>query len=380
MKKSVFIISIISYIVSALMLFLDYPGVFAGFWILGMFVNEIKVANAFALAIFVIITLLTVLTLKYKNLIFVVRGLLVAITVMNLLTTFLNPEHLPLLLISIALLVISFFEENEIIITNTVTAEELENIKKEQAEEKTKSIIGNVVAFTVVPFVVLILTIIVLAIIPNESFENLKADYRNEMPTEYVSESIAENFNINNYEMLSSNWHIDYEVTEKINRTDGSHDYWTLNGTDNIVLEAFYDDWDMSVDEDIYIKKDYKFPDTTKSKVSKIVFSYNYFYTDEVICDFTEEEMSILRDLVINENFKEEDTRYFSKEELNESEKRWIFWQFENEENFYWQQGYLIRFETGEYYIRVDSSYYTLCKIPKSMHEKIEKLFADKEF
>ncbi len=380
MKKSVFITSIISYIVSILMLFLDYPGIFAGFWMLGMFVNDEPVANVLALVIFVAMMLVTLFTLKYKKLIYAVRGLLVAIVVTNILATLLNPEHWILLLISIAILVISFFEENEIIITNTVTTEELENIKKEQDEEKTESVIGNIISFTLIPFVVLTLTLLVLAIIPNESFENLKEDYRNEMPTAYVSESITEDFSIGNYEMLSSNWKFEYEVTEKINRTNGNYDYWTLNGTDNFVLEAFYDDWDMAVETDIYIKKDYKFPDTTKNKVSKIVLSYDYFYTDEVIPDFTEEEMSFLRDLVINENFKEEDTRYFSTEELDKSDRRCIFWQFEDEENLYWRQGYLIRFETGEYYIRVESSYYTLCKLPENIQSKLEKLFADKEF
>lgn len=325
MKKSVFITSIISYIVSILMLFLDYPGIFAGFWMLGMFVNDEPVANVLALVIFVAMMLVTLFTLKYKKLIYAVRGLLVAIVVTNILATFLNPEHWILLLISIVILVISFFEEKEIIITNTVTTEELEKIKKEQKEEKTNSIIGNIVSFTVVPFVVITLTLLVLAIIPNKSYENIKADYRNEMPTEYVSESITDDFTIGNYEMLSSNWHMDYEVTEKINRTNGNYDYWTLNGTDNFVLEAFYDDWDMAVETDIYIKKDYKFPDTTKNKVSKIVLSYDYFYTDEVIPDFTEEEMRFLRDLVINENFKEEDTRYFSTEELDKSDRRCIF-------------------------------------------------------
>lgn len=380
MKKSAFIISTITYIVSALMLFLDYPGIFAGFWMLGMFVNDEPVANVLALVIFVAMMLVTLFTLKYKKLIYAVRGLLVAIVVTNILATLLNPEHWILFLISIAILVISFFEENEIIITNTVTTEELENIKKEQDEEKTESVIGNIISFTLIPFVVLTLTLLVLAIIPNKSYENIKADYRNEMPTEYVSESITDDFTIGNYEMLSSNWHMDYEVTEKINRTNGNYDYWTLNGTDNFVLEAFYDDWDMAVETDIYIKKDYKFPDTTKNKVSKIVLSYNYFYTDEVSPDFTEEEMSFLRDLVINENFKEEDTRYFSTEELDKSDRRCIFWQFEDEENLYWRQGYLIRFETGEYYIRVESSYYTLCKLPENIQSKLEKLFADKEF
>jgi len=380
MKKSVFITSIISYIVSALMLFLHYPGIFAGFWMLGMFVNDEPVANVLALVMFVVITLVTLLTLKYKTLIYIVRGLLVTLVVSNFLGTLLNPEHLPLLLISIIILVISFFEENEIIITNTVTAEELENIKKEQKEEKTQSVLGNIFAFTVVPFVVLTLTLLVLAIIPNQSFENLKADYRSEMPTEYVSESIADNFTIGNYEVLSSKWHFNYEVTEKINRTDGTHDYWTLNGTDDFVLEAFYDDWDMAVDTDIYIKKNYEFPDPAKSKVSKAFFSDSYYDVGEDSIDLTEEEMTFLRNLVINENFKEEDTRYFSIEELNKSKKRWVFWQFEGEENLYCEHGHLIRFETGEYYLRVNSSYYTLCKIPENIQAKLEKLFANKEF
>lgn len=379
MKKSVFITSIISYIVSILMLFLDYPGIFAGFWMLGMFVNDEPVANVLALVIFVAMMLVTLFTLKYKKLIYAVRGLLVAIVVTNILATLLNPEHWILLLISIAILVISFFEENEIIITNTVTTEELENIKKEQDEEKTESVIGNIISFTLIPFVVLTLTLLVLAIIPNESFENLKEDYRNEMPTEYVSESITEDFSIGNYEMLSSNWNFEYEVTEKINRTNGDYDYWTLNGTDNFVFEAFYDSWDMAVETDIYIKKGYEFPDPTKSKVSKVFLSDNYYDVGEDSPDFTEEEMSFLRDLVINENFKE-DTQYFSQEELNKSKKRWIYWQFEGEENLYCEHGTLIRFEMGEYYIRVESSYYTLCKLPENIQSKLEKLFADKEF
>ena len=380
MKKSVFITSIISYIVSILMLFLNYPGIFAGFWMLGMFANDEPVANVLAIVIFVAMMLVTLFTLKYKKLIYAVRGLLVAIVVTNILATLLNPEQWILLLISIAILVISFFEENEIIITNTVTTEELENIKKEQDEEKTESVIGNIISFTLIPFVVLTLTLLVLALIPNKSFENLKEDYRNEMPTAYVSESITEDFSIGNYEMLSSNWKYEYEVTEKINRTNGDYDYWTLNGTDNFVLEAFYDSWDMAVETDIYIKKGYEFPDPTKSKVSKVFLSENYYDVGEDSPDFTEEEMSFLRDLVINENFKEEDTQYFSQEELNKSKKRWIYWQFEGEENLYCEHGTLIRFEMGEYYVRVDSSYYTLCKLPENIQSKLEKLFADKEF
>lgn len=384
MKESLFIVSVLIYIASLLLLMGLGPGVFTGTWFVGVFVNSQAFSVVSTLIIGVIMILFTYLARKVSiNFIYVVRGILLLLTISNALFIGWKPISCSIYFVAtVALLVMTYIKDNEYVIVTDLTQEELANIEKENKRERKHEIVGSLLGYFFVPIIVLVLLVGASPPVVEKNYEDLKNSYRVNLPTEMATEEQCNEFleNINNYEELWGPWYLDtVNITKMLKSDTDSDDYWMIGNNVDIVYHLFYDDWDDVADEYTLIRKDYKFPDVKIAKVSQIYFAANFSngYNKEkaVVIDLTEKEIEEIRHFIMEPNYDEGKTQYYDKEYFEHERKLDILWYFEGEDALYYECGEIIKTADGKYHLRASPSYYTVYTLPDEICEKLDAVW-----
>lgn len=383
MKENLFVVSVLIYIASLVLLMGLSPGVFTGIWFIGVFANSQPFSIISTLITGVIMILFTYLARKVSiNFIYIVRGILLLLAILNAFFIGWEPISCTIYFIAtVALLVMTFIKDNEYVIVTDLTQEELQNIEKENKRERKHEIVGSLLGFFLVPIIVFILLVGASSPIVDANMEKLKNSYRINMPSEMASEEQCNEFlaNIDNYENYYSSsytgtgcWSVDTDLIGKMLESDSNtDDYWMIGDNIDIVYHLFYDDWDNVADKHIIVRKDYKFPDPETAKVTKINFGYN----QEKNIDLTEEQIEEIRSFVMDKNYDESKTHDFNAEYFKNETGFYIYWYFENVDAIYYQCGKLIKTADGKYYLRANSSYYTVYVLPNEICEKLDAVW-----
>ncbi|MBR5544560.1 MAG: hypothetical protein IKU66_03715 [Clostridia bacterium] len=382
MRKSLYGISMVAYVISIITaLVWDFSVFFMGYHLIASFSGSDKYGKILTIVLTVIAMLFHTLAMfKSKKYICVTRGILFLGILFNILWLFISIDMALAAVIPTILLIFTFIEKTEYVITDTLTEEELAEIEKENKENKLNSVFGNIVSFFILPIVLSVVIVICAAPFALEVNNDLKEEYRKDLPAEMATEEQCNEFleNINNYEELGGNWYLDtLKVTKMLKSDSNSDDYWTVGDNLDIVYHLFYDDWDNVADDYTLIKKDYKFPDTETAKVSKICFAANfangYRKEDAVIIDLTEKEIEEIRYFIMEQNYDEGKTQYYDKEYYESERKLDILWYFEGEDALYYEYGEIIKTADGKYHLRAAPSYYTVYTLPDDICERLEK-------
>ncbi len=384
MKENLFIVSVLIYIASLVLLMGMSPGVFTGVWWIGVFANSQAFSVVSTLIIGAIMILFTHLARKVSiNFIYVVRGILLLSAILNAFFIGWEPISCSVYFIAtVALLVMTFIKDNEYIIVTDLTQEEKENIEKENKRERKHEIVGSLLGFFLVPIIVLILLAGASSPIVEKDYEELKNSYRVNLPSEMASEEQCNEFieNKGNYQELWGPWYLDtVNITKMLKSDNNSDDYWMIGNNLDIVYHLFYDDWDDVADEYTLIRKDYKFPDPKTAKVSKICFAANfangYRKEDAVIIYLTEKEIEEIRRFIMEPNYDEGKTQYHDKEYFEHERRLDILWYFEGEDALYYEYGEIIKTADGKYHLRATPSYYTVYTLSNEICEKLDKVW-----
>lgn len=383
MKEKLFIASIMIYIASLVLLMGLSPGVFTGIWWIGVFANSQPFSVISTLIIGVIMILFTYLARKVSiNFIYIVRGILLLLAILNAFSIGWEPISCSIYFIAtVALLVMSFIKDNEYVIVADLTQEEKENIEKENRREKEHEIVGSLLGFFLVPIIVVILLAGASAPVIEANYDELKNSYRKDLPSEMASEEQCNEFldNIDNYENYYSSsyfgtgsWSVDTELIGKMLKSNSnSDDYWMIGDDIDIVYHLFYDDWDNVADDHILIRSDYKFPDPSTAKVTKILFSYN---KDREI-ELTEKEMEEIYGFVMGNNYDESKAQYYDKEYFEDSTTFEILWYFEDEKALRYEYGDITKTTDGKYHLRSASADYISYTLSGEICEKLDKVW-----
>ncbi len=376
MKEKYFGVSVAIYLASLVLLTIYVPGVFTGLLFVGaMWTNNFAFS---AIWVFVLTAILISFThlarTKHINYIYIVRGILLLLLVLNAFCIAL-PEMIFGIISTIAtiiLLVLTFLRKNEYVLTNTIDAIELAELKRHNKSELKHEIIGSILGFLIVPIVLLFLFIVTAQPIANDNLEDLKNSYRVNMPSEMATEEQCNEFlaNIDKYENYYGPWQVDTDYIGKMLKSNSdTDDYWLIGDDVNFVYHLFYDDWDSAADEHILINGDYDFPDTATAKVTKIQFGYS----KQRKIDLTEEEIKEIREFIMFHNYDESKTVSYGMEYFEDEYKYDILWYFEGEDAIYYEYGELIRTADGKFYLRAAPSYYTVYILSDEICEKLEK-------
>lgn len=394
MSDALFTASVMIYLIS-LALLMVFPGVFTGLWFLGILLtNNMAFSVIWTLVLCAILIAFTHLARKKnKSFIYAVRGILFIMIIANAFCVDWEPVSCIIFLAaSIALFVMTFIMKTEKVLTNTITEEEAISIRNQNKCEMKHAIIGNLLGFTIVPVIILVLFGATAAPIAQANDEELKERYRVNMPSTIATEEQSKEFfdNIDNYQepynYIQNQWYVDTDlVTKMLKSNSNTNDYWMIGDTTDIVYHLFYDSWDNVADEHILIKNDYVYPKASTSKVAKICFANNFGHSynkeNAIIIDFTEEEINEIRGFTINNIYDEEKTEYFEEEYFEGEQTRDILWFFEGEDILYYECGKLVKTSDGKYYLRANSTYFNnLYVLSNEICEKIEIALGDNEF
>lgn len=355
MKKSLYGISMVAYAVSLFWsIAFDYA-IFIGFWFFGSLGGSDEYGRILTIVLTIIAMLFhTFAIFVNKKCIYVTRGILFLGSLYNILFLFIRIDMVLLLIAPIILLILTFIEKTEYVISDTLTQEELSNIEKENKEKKLNSAFGNMISFIILPIVLSTVMFVCGTPFATEEYNDLKESYRKDLPSEMASEEQCNEFieNKGNYQELWGPWYLDtVNITKMLKSDTDSDDYWMIGNSLDIVYHLFYDDWDDVADEYTLIRKDYKFLDPKTAKVSKICFAANfangYRKEDAVIIDLTEKEIEEIRHFIMEPNYDEGKTQYYDKEYFEYERKLDILWYFEGEDTLYYRYGEIIKTADG---------------------------------
>lgn len=381
MRKSLYGISMVAYAFSLVLTFCEGAPLLMGYYFWGSFGGSDEYGKILTIVLTVIAMLFhTLAIIRFKKCIYVTRGILALGSLLNISLLFVRIDMVLVLISPIILLVFTFIEKTEYVITDTLTEEELAEIEKENKENKLNSVFGNLVSFFILP--IILSTVILVCGIPFqlEAYDDLKERYRKDLPTEMATEEQCDEFRTTNYGYLGDGWYLDTTtVTKMLKSNSNTDDYWMIGDTPAIVYHLYYDSWDNAADEETLIRKDYKYPDPETAKVSKICFASNFAngYSKEnaVIIDLTEKEIDEVRDFIVFHNFDENKTKTFRKDYFEKDQTLDILWYFEGEDALYYQYGEIIKTADGKYHLRANSSYYTVYTLPDEICERLEKVW-----
>ncbi|MBR2454738.1 MAG: hypothetical protein IKB36_01650 [Clostridia bacterium] len=382
MRKSLYGISMIAYAISLVMSFAqDFSFFFMGYQLFASLGGSDEYGNILTIVLTIVAILFHTLAIfKNKKCIYVTRGILFLGGLFNIFMLFIRIDMVLALISPIVLLVLTFVEKNEYVISNTLTHEELLAIEKENADNKINTVFGSIVAFFILP--IILFTVIMICGIPFEIkyVNELKEGYRKDLPTEMATEKQCNEFNTNNYEELGGNWYLDtVTVTKMLESNSNTDDYWMVGDNLDIVYHLFYDTWDNVADEHTLIRTDYKYPDTETAKVSKICFASNfgngYNKEDAIIIDLTEKEIEEIRRFIMEPNYEEGKTQYYGREYYERESKLDILWYFDGEDALYYEYGKIVKTFDGKYHLRANSSYYTVYTLPDEICKRLEKVW-----
>lgn len=384
MKEKLFIASIMIYIASLVLLMGLGPGVFTGIWWIGVFANSQPFSVISTLIIGVIMILFTYLARKVNiNFIYIVRGILVLLAILNAFFIGWEPISCSIYFIAtVALLVMTFIKDNEYVIVTDLTQAEKENIEKDNRRERKHEIVGSILSFTIIPIVVFFLVVLASSPFHESNYEELKNRYRVDLPSEMATEEQCNEFlaTIDNYENYNGSgywwndgeWTVDTELIGKMLKSNSnSDDYWMIGDDIDIIYHLFYDDWDNVADDYILIRSDYKFPDPSTAKVTKILFSYN---KDREI-ELTEKEIEEIHGFIMGYNYDESKTQYYDEEYFEDSTTFDILWYFEDEKALRYEYGDIIKTTDGKYHLRSASADYISYTLSGEICEKLDKVW-----
>lgn len=381
MRKSLYGISMLVYAVSLFWsIAFDYA-IFIGLWFFGSLGGSDKYGQILTIVLTIIAMLFHTLAIfKNKKCVYVTRGILFLGSLFNIFMLFIRIDMVLLLIAPIILLVLTFIEKTEYLISNTLTHEELLAIEKENADNKINTLFGNVVSFFILP--IILFTVIMICGIPFQIkyVNELKEGYREDLPSKMATEEQCNEFNINNYEELGVSWYIDTSaITKRLKSNSNTDDCWTVGDNLDIVYHLFYDTWDNVADEHTLIRKEYEYPDPKTAKVSKICFAPNfgngYNKEDAIIIDFTEKEIEEIRRFIMEPNYEEGKTQYYGREYYERESYLDILWYFDGEDALYYEYGKIIKTADGKYHLRANPSYYTVYTLPDEICERLEKVW-----
>lgn len=385
MKKKAFVISIIVYLISLALVPAGIPGAFTGFaFASAMITNGEKHAAIWVLILIIVLITFTLLAQKRNiSYIYLVRGILLFTLIPNAIFIMFPSIIIGIFLcaINLALLIMTFMKDDEYVIVNNLTQEETEKIEKEYRRERKHEIVGNILGFTVVPIALFVVFMATSAPISDNNFEELKNSYRQNLPSEMATEEQCNEFldNIDNYENYYSSsytgtgsWSVDTELIGKMLKSNSnSDDYWMIGDDIDIVYHLFYDDWDNVADDHILIRSDYKFPDPSTAKVTKILFSDNKNREIEL----TEKEMEEIYGFIIGNNYDESKAQYYDKEYFEDSTTFEILWYFEDEKALRYKYGDITKTTDGKYHLRSASADYISYTLSGEICEKLDKVW-----
>lgn len=381
MRKSLYAISMVVYTASIIVAFLDVPLVYMGYWFIASFFGSEDYGMILStLLALVSMVFHTLAVFKSKKYIYVTRGILFLGCLFNLLMlTISRGDMLLSFILSVALLVMTFIEKTEYIITNTVSEEELAAIEKENADEKTNGAIGNIVAFVVLPIA---LTIFIFAgTLPfyNIEVKKLAEEYRADLPSNLATDEQFAQYEENAYLELADSWQVDEKLaTARLDTSFTTDDYWLINDNVNILYHLYYDSWDGAAESEILINVNYGYPNVKTDKIAKICIGDEYDYDTQnpetYFCpDFTDEEKEILRDFILNEKYLEQEKTTVTREQYYNVDRQDVFWYFEGEDTLYLVQGNICKLEDGKYYLHEGMFSYDFYALPDTISQKLLK-------
>ncbi len=381
MKKSLYGISMVVYIISLVMALERGAPFFLGYMFWGSLAGSDDYATGLTVVLIIIAMLFhTLAVFKNKKFIYVTRAILFLGGFLNVLLLFVRVDMVLLLITPIIMLVLTFIEKTEYIVTNTVSEEELATIKKEISDEKTNSAIGNVVAFFVLP-IILVIGIMVCSIPFSIKYVNeLKEEYRSYYADNMATEKQNAQFKDISYTQIAHPWQANINHTTARIETKGYDDYWIINDNINIVLNLYYDTWDSGADDEILVNVNYSYPDMQNDKISKIYMGDGYDFDvknpETYIClDFTDEEKEILRDFILNEKYSEQERIELTQQQYQDAEMKVVFWYFEGEDTLYLEEGYTFKAEDGKYYLFIGWLSGDCYPLPEEICERLEKVW-----
>ncbi len=250
---------------------------------------------------------------------------------------------------------------------------------------KLKKVLLTVAIITVVIILFSgLISVLDLFIDTPQDIEDLKNSVCLDMPNEKTSKEQSREFfdNYSSYGGLYTGWNVKTEkATAKLHSYDNNYDYWIIGDNTDIIYWVFYDTWDWAAEEDVLIKNDYKYPEPGTAKVNEICFAKNFSngYDEEsaIKIELTEQEIEEIREFTIKNVYDENKTKCFSKDYFQGERKRDVLWFFEDEDRLYYECGEIVRTSDGKYYLRADSSYYTVYILPDELCKKINVALGD---
>lgn len=377
MKKSLYGVSMLVYAISLILTIEQYSLAFFGYYFIGSFAGSDDYGKVLTIVVTIAAMLFhTLAVFKNKKYIYVTRAILLLGSLFNLLVFSISMDMLLSLISSLALLSFTFIEKTEYVITNTVSEEELAAVEKEISDEKTKSSIGNIIAFIFLPIIFTIVIIIGSIPFSIKDLNEFKEEYRSYYPSVMATDEQNAQFDEFAYLKISSPWQVNTNHATAMLESKGSNDYWIINDNINIVLNLYYDTWDSVADETILVNVNYGYPDMQTDKISKICIGdeccYDIQNPETYICpDFTDEEKEILRDFVLNEKYLKQEKITLTSQQRYNADFEDLFWCFEGEDTLYLEQGEICKLEDGKYYFYAGwpaSDFYVL---PDAISQKL---------
>lgn len=365
------------YAVSLILTLEQYPLVFFGYYFWGSFGGSDDYAKLLTVVVTIAAMLFhTLAVFKNKKYIYVTRAILFLGSLFNILLLCIRIDMVLALITPIILLVITFIEKTEYVITNTVSEEELVAIEKEISDEKTKSSIGNIIAFVILPIILVIAIWIASIPFSAKALNEFKEEYRSYYTSVMATDEQNAQFEEITYLEIKTPWQVNTNHTTVMIEPKGSNDYWIINDNINIVLNLYYDTWDSVADEEILVNVNYGYPDMQTDKISKICIGDEYDYdtqnAETYFCpDFTDEEKEILRDFVLNEKYLEQEKITLTSQQRYDTDMEDLFWYFEGEDTLYLAQGEICKLEDGKYYFYAGWPTYDFYVLPDEISQKL---------
>lgn len=357
----------------------------ASFFLGYMFWGSLAGSDDYAVILTVVLTIVAMLfhtlaVFKNKKFIYVTRAILFLGSLLNILLLFVRIDMVLWMITPIIMLVLTFIEKTEYIVTNTVSEEELATIEKEISNEKANSAIGNVVAFFVLP-IILVIGIIVCSIPSEIKYINeMKEEYRSYYTSEMATDEQNAQFQDISYAQIEHPWQVNINHATAMLESTHWDDYWIINDNINIVLNLYYDNWDSVADDEILVNVNYSYPDMQNDKISKIYMGDGYDFDVKnpktYICpDFTDEEKEILRNFVFNQKYLEQEKVTLTRQQYYDTDQKDIFWYFEGEDTLHLVEGEISKLEDEKYYFSTGILSYDFYLLPDEICERLDTIW-----
>lgn len=255
--------------------------------------------------------------------------------------------------------------------------------EKEEAEEKTsrRLLKGFGTAFG---SLVLVLLMFVTAIFNSEQeLKIIQAEFLETMPTEKVSDEIAEKIDTEKYDWLDYGWECDGKplklITEKPFANDSTA-YWTVDENGDFLWEVYHGK--QTPRQTILVREDFKYPNVKSAPLEDIKIHKKSL-------KLSSEDMDSLRDIAFALPYIYDDSDIRFAETVNPEKagfeydergflKKWnLEWFFSGSDLIYKSKYSIIKNQNGELYIADETSVsgeYCIAKIPDEISAKIHNL------